>query len=50
MNRIRNRASYLSPQRLRSLIEDVQIATVDEETMPLATCGLFEDAEVDHVP
>lgn len=32
-----------SPQWFGSFIQDVQIATIDEEAMPLAAGGLFED-------
>ena len=38
-----------SPQRFGSFIENIQIATIDEQAVPLAAGGLFEDAEVDHV-
>ena len=38
-----------SPQRFGSFIENVQIAAINEEAMPFASSGLFEDAEVDHV-
>lgn len=39
----------VSPQWFSPLIDDVQVSAVNEEPVPLATSGLFEDAEVDHV-
>ncbi len=47
----RNYRIYLlgSPQWLGSFIQNVQIATIDEEAMPLTAGGLFEDAEIDHM-
>lgn len=35
--------------QLSPFIKDVQVTAIDEETMALASGGLFENAKVDHV-
>ena len=37
------------PEMLSSLVEDVQVSAVDEESVALAPGGLFKDAEVDRM-
>lgn len=37
------------PQWFCPFVENVEIATVYEETVPLTTGGLFENAKIDHM-